>query len=53
MADEPHRVEAYRLETDLINALNRVYYFTKRTAREVLPLRKKQVKDHAAITGAE
>jgi hypothetical protein len=49
VADEPHRVEAYRLETDLINSLNRIYYFTKRTAREVLPLRKKQLQDRAEL----
>jgi len=53
VADEPHRVEAYRLETDLITALNRIYYFTKRTAREVLPLRKKQIRDRAELTGSQ
>ncbi len=35
VADAPNRVDAYRLEIDLINALNRIYYFTKRTARAV------------------
>jgi len=50
VADAPQRVEAYRLETDLIYALNRVYYFTKRTAREVQPLRKKQREDRARFT---
>ncbi|MCP3974452.1 MAG: Na/Pi cotransporter family protein [bacterium] len=35
VADAPNRVDAYRLEIDLINSLNRIYYFTKRTARAV------------------
>ena len=35
VAAEPGRVEAYKFETDLIYNLNRIYYFTKRTARQV------------------
>jgi phosphate:Na+ symporter len=36
VADEPNRLAAYRLETDLIESLNRIYYFTKRMARGVI-----------------
>ncbi len=38
IAAEPGRVEAYKLETDVAEHLKRVYYFTKRTARAVLPI---------------
>jgi phosphate:Na+ symporter len=37
VADEPNRVEVYRLETDIIRTLKRVYYFTKRMARQAVP----------------
>jgi phosphate:Na+ symporter len=36
LADEPNRLEAYTLETDIIKSLKRVYYFSKRMARGVL-----------------
>jgi len=36
VADEPNRLAAYRLETDLIESLGRVYYFAKRMARGVI-----------------
>lgn len=36
VANEPKRLEAYRLETDVIESLTRVYYFAKRMARGVL-----------------
>ena len=36
VADEPNRLAAYRLETDLIESLNRAYYFAKRMARAEL-----------------
>jgi len=38
VADEPHRVQAYRLETDIIANLKRIYYFAKRTARVAVPV---------------
>ncbi|MEA2010282.1 MAG: Na/Pi cotransporter family protein, partial [Actinomycetota bacterium] len=36
-ADEPGRVEAYRLETDIIEDLKRIYYYAKRAARVGVP----------------
>ncbi len=44
MADEPNRVEAYRLEMDVIAHLKRIYYFSKRIARVAVPS-----KDRATI----
>ncbi len=38
VAEEPNRVTTYKLETDVAEHLKRVYYFTKRTARAVLPI---------------
>ena len=35
-ADEPHRLEAFRLETELVEALRRIYYFAKRIAKGVV-----------------
>ena len=35
VADAPNRLEAFRLETDLVENLKRVYYFAKRIARIV------------------
>jgi phosphate:Na+ symporter len=37
VADAPDRVVNYRLEVDVISALKRVYYFTKRIARVSVP----------------
>jgi phosphate:Na+ symporter len=37
MADAPDRVATYRLEVDVIANLKRIYYFTKRIAREAIP----------------
>jgi phosphate:Na+ symporter len=37
VAPEPKRLEAYRFETDVINHLKRIYYFSKRTARAAVP----------------
>ena len=37
VAHEPNRVSTYRLEIDLIANLKRVYYFSKRMARVVVP----------------
>jgi phosphate:Na+ symporter len=36
VADEPRRLEAYSLETDILKNQKRVYYFAKRMARGVL-----------------
>ena len=36
IADEPHRLETYTLEVDVLKNLNRIYYFSKRMARGVL-----------------
>jgi len=37
MADAPDRVATYRLEVDVIANLKRIYYFSKRIAREAVP----------------
>lgn len=37
VADEPNRIEAYKLEMDLIGNLKRIYYFSKRVARSAVP----------------
>ncbi|NNC75797.1 MAG: Na/Pi cotransporter family protein, partial [Acidimicrobiia bacterium] len=37
VADAPDRVPTYRLETDIITTLKRVYYFAKRIARLAVP----------------
>ena len=37
VVDEPNRVDVYRIETDIIRTLKRVYYFAKRIARESVP----------------
>ena len=36
-ADEPKRIENYRLEIDVIANLKRIYYFSKRIARMAIP----------------
>lgn len=38
VADEPMRLEAYRLEMDVIARLKRIYYFSKRTTRAAVPV---------------
>jgi phosphate:Na+ symporter len=35
VADEPHRIEAYTVEMDIAEKLQRIYYFAKRMARTV------------------
>ena len=35
VAQEPNRLEAYRIEMDILEALKRIYYFCKRMARGV------------------
>ncbi len=37
VAPEPKRLEAYRFETDVLNNLKRIYYFSKRAARASVP----------------
>lgn len=37
-ADEPHRARTYRLEIDLVFALKRIQYFSRRIARTVIPI---------------
>jgi phosphate:Na+ symporter len=37
IADEPHRLEAYTIEVDIIEKLKRIYYFSKRIAKAVMP----------------
>jgi phosphate:Na+ symporter len=41
VADEPRRLETYRLEMDIIANLKRVYYFIKRTARVAVPVQER------------
>jgi len=36
VANEPNRLEAYRLEVDMLKNLERIYYFSKRMAKGVL-----------------
>ncbi len=36
-ADEPDRLATYTLETDIVQAMRRIYYFAKRMARGVVP----------------
>jgi phosphate:Na+ symporter len=36
-ADEPQRFEAYRIESDIIEDLKRIYYYAKRAARVGVP----------------
>jgi phosphate:Na+ symporter len=38
VADEPHRIEAYTIETDIAEKLQRIYYFSKRMAKTVEPV---------------
>ena len=35
LVNEPHRIEAYTIETDIIEKLQRIYYFAKRMAKTV------------------
>lgn len=37
VADRSNRVDLYRLETDVITHLNRIYYFARRVARSAVP----------------
>lgn len=37
VADQANRVSLYRLETDIIANLKRIYYFTRRVARQAVP----------------
>ncbi|MCP4074704.1 MAG: Na/Pi cotransporter family protein [Gammaproteobacteria bacterium] len=37
VADAPNRVETYALEVELIERLKRIYYFSKRIAKTILP----------------
>lgn len=36
MASDSHRLLAYKMETDLLENLKRIYYFTQRMARGIL-----------------
>ena len=36
-AREPHRLQAYQIEMDMVENLKRIFYFTKRMARVVVP----------------
>jgi len=38
VADEANRLSAYSLETDMIEDLRRIYYYTKRIGRAVIEL---------------
>jgi phosphate:Na+ symporter len=37
VAEEPDRLAAYSLEMDIIEKLKRIYYFSKRMAKAVVP----------------
>jgi phosphate:Na+ symporter len=36
VAEEPHRIETFQLESDLVEQLKRVYYFAKRIAKHLV-----------------
>lgn len=38
VANEPHRIEAYTIEMDITEKLQRIYYFARRMARTVNPV---------------
>jgi len=38
LADEPNRIEAYTIEMDIVEKLQRIYYFAKRMAKTVTTL---------------
>jgi phosphate:Na+ symporter len=37
VAEEPNRLAAYTIEVDMLEHLKRVYYFSKRMSRGVVP----------------
>ncbi|MES9904584.1 MAG: PhoU domain-containing protein, partial [Sedimenticola sp.] len=37
VVEEPHRIEAYTIEVDIIEKQKRIYYFAKRMAKSVIP----------------
>ena len=37
VAEEPNRLPAYTMEIDIIEKLKRIYYFSKRMAKSVVP----------------
>ena len=37
VVDEPHRIEAYTVEMDITEKLQRIFYFARRMARTVQP----------------
>ncbi|MBT8127811.1 MAG: Na/Pi cotransporter family protein [Gammaproteobacteria bacterium] len=37
VAEEPNRIPAYTIEIDIIEKMKRIYYFTKRMAKTVMP----------------
>jgi phosphate:Na+ symporter len=52
VADDPNRLAAFRIETDVIENLRRIYYFAKRIAKivesvDMQYLRKKSDRDEA------
>jgi phosphate:Na+ symporter len=46
VGEEPNRVATYRLETDVVANLKRLFYFTRRIARVAVPVR-----EQAALSG--
>ena len=37
VAEEPNRLAAYTLEMDILEKLKRIYYFSKRMSKAILP----------------
>jgi phosphate:Na+ symporter len=37
VVDEPNRIPTYSVEVDILEKLKRIYYFSKRMAKTVLP----------------
>lgn len=52
VAEEPNRIPAYTIEIDIIEKQKRIYYFTKRMAKTVMPLDEQIELDSAAQIGA-
>jgi len=49
VADEPNRVVAYRIETDAVEILQRLYYFAKRIAKSALDLAQQAEPEREAL----
>ncbi len=53
VADEPNRIEAYTIEIDIAEKLQRIYYFAKRMAKTVTAAENTETKNSEHAAGAE